>query len=143
MGKHLFGKETNQINGLLDKGCTFEGKLTFDGTVQINGDFRGDITSDGTLVVGRDAHVHAKIMVDTLVVNGIVEGIVEAKNKVEIRESAQILGDLATRSLVIEEGGILQGSCQMQSAEATHKTPKPAAQDDEFFVQSTDDPMMT
>ena len=84
MGKRLFTKETDQINGLLDKGCSFEGKLTFDGIVQINGDFRGDIFSDGTLVIGKDARVNAKIIVDTIIVNGCVEGIVEAKNKIEI-----------------------------------------------------------
>ena len=44
-------KDANQINGLIDRGCSVEGKLTFDGTVQINGDFRGDILSDGTLIV--------------------------------------------------------------------------------------------
>ena len=37
------GAKNDQLNGLLDKGCSFEGKLTFDGTVQINGDFQGEI----------------------------------------------------------------------------------------------------
>jgi len=142
MSKGFFNKETDQINGLLDKGCSFEGKLTFDGVVQINGNFRGDIISDGTLVVGKDAHVHAKIMVDTLIVNGMVEGIIEAKNKVEIRSAAQILGDVITRGLVIEEGGLLQGHCQMQPAEQAHNVAKPAMQEEEFFVQSTDDPIV-
>lgn len=139
MGKKFFTKETDQINGLLDKGCSFEGKLTFDGVVQINGDFRGDILSDGTLVIGCDARVNAKIMVDTLIVNGRVEGIVEAKNKIEIHSAAQILGDVTTRGLVIEEGGILQGNCQMQTTEQVRQ---PRTQDEEFFVQSQDDSLV-
>ncbi len=143
MTKKLFTKETDQINGLLDKGCSFEGKLTFDGTVQINGDFRGDIFSDGTLVVGQDARVSAKIVVDTLIVNGRVEGIIEAKNKIEIRSAAQLFGDIITRGLIIEEGAILQGNCQMQTTEQPARTAKtPNAGDEEFFVQSTDDPLV-
>lgn len=141
MSKKLFTKETDQINGLLDKGCSFEGKLTFDGTVQINGDFNGDIFSDGTLVVGQDARVNAKIMVNTLVVNGRVEGVIEAKSRIEIRSAAQLFGDILTPGLVIEDGGVFQGRCQMQPQEATRTVTKQRGEEDEFFVQSTDDPM--
>lgn len=141
MGKKLFSKETDQINGLLDKGCSFEGKLTFDGVVQINGDFQGDIFSDGTLVIGPDARVNAKIVVDTIIINGRVEGIVQAKKKVEIRSAAQLFGDIATPGLVVEDGGVLQGRCQMQAPEAVRT--QQAGQDEEFFVQSSDDQLVT
>ena len=137
MSKKFFKDET-QINGLLDKGCTFEGKLTFDGTVQINGNFNGDIFSDGTLVVGPDAHVNAKIMVNTLIVNGKVEGVVEAKSRIEIRSAAQLFGDILTPGLVIEDGGILQGRCQMQHTNDTQTR----RTGEEFFVQSGDDPLV-
>ena len=68
MGKG--NKDAGQINGLIDRGCSVEGKLTFDGTVQINGDFRGEILSDGTLIVGADARLNAKIFVDTIASRG-------------------------------------------------------------------------
>lgn len=141
MSKKFFkDKEENQINGLLDKGCTFEGKLTFDGTVQINGNFNGDIFSDGTLVVGPDAHVNAKIMVNTLIVNGRIEGVVEAKSRIEIRSAAQLFGDIMTPGLVIEDGGILQGNCQMQHA--GDASARRSGQAEEFFVQSNDDSLV-
>lgn len=103
-----------QINGLLDKGCAFEGKLTFDGTVQINGDFRGEIYSDGTLVVGTEGRVNAKILVDTLIVNGKVEGQIEAKTRVEMHVPGVISADIKTRNLSVEDGVIFQGNCQME-----------------------------
>jgi cytoskeletal protein CcmA (bactofilin family) len=141
----IFSKETDQINGLLDKGCSFEGKLTFDGVVQINGDFKGDIFSDGTLIVGRDARVMANILVDTLIIDGRVEGIAEAKSKVEIHSAAQFLGEVVTPRLSVEEGGILQGTSRMQPVEHIRaaKTPdKPASQEEDYFVQTTDDPLV-
>jgi cytoskeletal protein CcmA (bactofilin family) len=110
----LFSKESDQINGLFDKGCSFEGKLTFDGVVQVNGDFQGEVFSDGTLIVGSDATVKARIQVNTLIVDGKVEGLAEVKNRVEIRSQAQFIGDVITPGLVVEEGGILHGACQMQ-----------------------------
>lgn len=141
----IFSKETDQINGLLDKGCSFEGKLTFDGVVQINGDFKGDIFSDGTLIIGRDARVIANILVDTLIIDGKVEGVAEAKSKVEIHSVAQFLGEVITPRLSVEEGGILQGTSRMQPMEhaRTVKTSeKSASKEEDYFVQNSDDPLV-
>lgn len=121
----VMSTKTDQVNGLLDKGCTFEGKLTFDGTVQINGDFDGEIYSDGTLVVGNDAKVKAKIFVDTLVTYGRVEGDVEAKTKMEMHVPAVVIANVNTKSLSIEDGVIFEGRCHMEQSgisEAAAKT---------------------
>lgn len=106
----------DQMNGLLDKGCAFEGKLTFDGSVQINGDFQGEVYSDGTLVVGTSGRVSAKVFVDTLIVYGKVEGQVEAKTRVEMHVPGMVTADVRTRNLSIEDGVIFQGHCQMERA---------------------------
>lgn len=108
----------NQVNGLLDKGCSFEGKLTFDGSIQINGNFKGEIFSDGTLVIGNDAHVEANIHVDTLVAYGSVQGIVEAKSRIEMHVPATVIADIRTKTLSIEDGVVFQGKCQMDRTEA-------------------------
>ncbi len=113
----IFSKDSDQINGLFDKGCSFEGKLTFDGVVQINGDFQGEILSDGTLIIGKDARIRANIQIGTLIVDGLVEGLVNAKNKIEIHREAKFIGDIITTSLVVEDGGALHGNCHMTSVE--------------------------
>lgn len=106
----------DQVNGLLDKGCAFEGKLTFDGTVQINGDFRGEVFSDGTLVVGTEGRVNAKVAVDTLIIYGKVEGQIEAKSRIEMHVPGVITADIKTRNLSIEDGVVFQGTCHMERA---------------------------
>lgn len=108
----------DQVNGLLDKGCSFEGKLTFDGTVQINGNFNGEICSDGVLVVGNDARVNAKIFVDTLVTYGKIEGEIEAKTKIEMHVPAVVVATVNTKSLSIEDGVIFEGRCHMDQSGA-------------------------
>jgi cytoskeletal protein CcmA (bactofilin family) len=113
----FFQKDPNQINGLLDKGCNFEGKLTFDGVVQINGEFRGEVFSDGTLVVGRDAHINAKILVDTIIIDGSVEGSIEAKTKIELHRNGTLVANIQTQSFMIEDGGMFQGTCEMPMLE--------------------------
>ena len=111
-------KDDRQINGIIDRGCSFEGKLMFDGTVQVNGDFRGEVLSDGTLIVGPEAKLSAQIQIDTLIVEGHIEGTIEAKQRVELRRGANLVGDIISPSLVIEDGAVFQGRSQMLGANA-------------------------
>lgn len=131
-------KETNQINGLIDRGCSIEGKLAFDGTVQINGDFTGEILSDGTLIVGPEAKVSARIQIDTIVVEGNVEGTIEAKQKVELRRGATLLGDIQSPALVVEEGAVFQGRSQMMTTPtATATTTTTQTTTDRYATETT------
>lgn len=109
-------KDAGQINGLIDRGCSFEGKLTFDGSVQVNGDFRGQILSDGTLIVGPEAKIQAEIQIDTIVVEGSIEGTIEAKQRIELRRGANVVGDIITPALMVEDGAMFQGRSQMLGA---------------------------
>lgn len=128
----------DQVNGLLDKGCAFEGKLTFDGTVQINGDFRGEVYSDGTLVVGTEGRVNAKIAVDTLVIYGKVEGQIEAKSRIEMHVPGVITADIKTRNLSIEDGVVFQGNCHMERSNDAMQV-SARAMDDANAEEESDD----
>lgn len=115
-----------QVNGLLDKGCSFEGKLTFDGTVQINGTFQGEVYSDGILVVGNDAHLQASVFVDTLIVYGSVQGTIEAKSRIEMHVPAVVVADIKTKTLSVEDGVVFQGKCSMDRPDASMSREKAA-----------------
>ena len=139
MAKHI--KDDYQLNGLLDHGCDFEGKLVFEGTVQINGNFRGEIVSDGTLIVGSDAHIEANIKVDGLVIDGNVRGVIEAKKNIELRRGCRLIATIATPSLIIEEGAVFQGESNMidvasSTERIAHKSPK------EIFGEEREDSLM-
>lgn len=129
----------DQVNGLLDKGCSFEGKLTFDGTVQINGNFQGEVYSDGTLIIGNDAHVEGGIFVDTLIAYGSVQGTIDSKSKIELHVPAVIVADIKTKTLSIEDGVVFQGKCQMDRPETIKTIEKKdlsetTEQDENVFV---------
>lgn len=127
--------KADQVNGLLDKGCSFEGKLTFDGTVQINGNFQGEVYSDGILIIGNDAHVEGGIFVDTLIVYGSVQGSIDSKSRVELHVPATVISDIKTKTLSIEEGVIFQGKCQMDRPEV----PKGAARATTEIAKNSDE----
>lgn len=103
------------INALLGKGSEFEGKLTFEGTVRIDGRFAGEIFSEETLVVGEGAKLRAEVNVGSLVLYGELVGNVRASHTVELHSPARLIGNIVTPALMIESGVIFEGSSKMEN----------------------------
>ena len=115
-------------NAILGKGADFQGKLTFEGTVRIDGRFTGEIFSDGTLIIGADAVVQAEIRVGYVAVEGTVTGNITATDGVELRAPAQLRGNITSPALHIDKGVFFDGSCQMTSGNGASErmtTPSP------------------
>ena len=114
-----------EITTLLGRGAAFEGKLTFDGTVRIDGRFKGEVFSDDVLVIGEGAHVEAEIDIGEVIIQGTVVGNVKAKRSIEIHAPGRVKGDLHTPSLQVDKGVIFEGRSFMENAVNT-AAPRPA-----------------
>jgi cytoskeletal protein CcmA (bactofilin family) len=112
------------VHTLLGKGSEFDGKLTFEGQVRIDGKFSGQIFTKDTLVVGEGARVNAEINAGTVIVNGVVEGNIKATQLIELHTPGRVKGNLETPSLSIDKGVMFEGSCKMDSKVGT-QTPTP------------------
>jgi cytoskeletal protein CcmA (bactofilin family) len=88
--------------------------MTFEGVFRLDGRFEGEIFDSGTLIVGETASVKGKVGLNTIVINGVVEGEVHAKTRVEIHPMGKVYGSLSTPTLTINEGGIFEGRCKME-----------------------------
>jgi cytoskeletal protein CcmA (bactofilin family) len=119
---------SSDLNALLGRGSEFEGKLTFEGTVRIDGKFTGTIVTGDVLVVGEGAKISAEISCGTIIVHGEVTGNVRAKNAVELHHPAKMRGNIETPSLMVEKGVIFEGQSKMENLSAD-RAPKssPAA----------------
>ena len=114
-----------EITTLLGRGAAFEGKLTFEGTVRIDGRFKGEVFSDDVLVIGEGAHVEAEIDIGEVIIQGTVVGNIKAKRSIEIHAPGRVKGDLHTPSLQIAKGVIFEGRSFMENAVST-AAPRPA-----------------
>ena len=113
-----------EINTLLGKGSEFDGKLTFEGTVRIDGRFTGTIVTNDTLVVGEGARVSAEVNCGTIIVHGEVTGNIRAAVGVELHQPARVLGNIETPALMVARGVIFEGQCKMENAASgASKTP--------------------
>jgi len=115
---------TKQPNTFVGKGSEFVGKLTFDGTVRIDGKIDGEIFSRGTLIVGPGADVSAKIQVDTVILSGTVRGNISAAKKIELRAPGKLYGNIKSPALIVEEGVIFEGNCKMENLESDKGAPE-------------------
>jgi cytoskeletal protein CcmA (bactofilin family) len=122
-------KETlvGEINTLLGRGSEFEGKLTFEGTVRIDGSLKGEVFSDDVLIVGEGARLEAEIDIGEIIIQGTVVGNIRAKRAIEILAPGRVKGDVTTPSLQIDKGVIFEGRSFMEGvADHPHK-PKQAS----------------
>jgi cytoskeletal protein CcmA (bactofilin family) len=106
---------SSDLNALLGRGSEFEGKLTFEGTVRIDGKFTGSIVTGDVLVVGEGAKISAEITCGTIIVHGEVNGNIRAKNAVELHHPAKVRGNIETPSLMVEKGVIFEGQSKMEN----------------------------
>jgi cytoskeletal protein CcmA (bactofilin family) len=101
------------VTAILDNGAAFEGKLTFEGTVQLGGQFKGEIFTKDILIVNQGAHVEAQIEADTVIISGHVEGNLFARRRVIMHPPAIFKGTVTTPSLRIDEGVVFEGASYM------------------------------
>jgi cytoskeletal protein CcmA (bactofilin family) len=108
---------TSDLNALLGRGSEFEGKLTFDGTVRIDGKFNGSIVTKDVLVIGEGAVVTAEIECGTVIVHGQIIGNVKARIGVELHAPARVKGNIEAPSLMVEKGVTFDGQTKMEGVE--------------------------
>ncbi len=98
----------------LDSGSKISGKLFFDAPARIDGHVDGEIVAKDSLTIGETAVVAAQIRAASVIVAGKVSGDIIAGQRIEIRPSAKVLGNITSPALVIHEGALFEGHCAMQ-----------------------------
>lgn len=105
-------KKKETIDSFLGKDAVFEGKLSFSGTVKIDGEFSGEISATGYLLVGVDGRVNADIQAASVICSGEIHGKITAEHSIDIRVPGKIYGDIQAPTVVIQQGVIFEGSCR-------------------------------
>lgn len=102
-----------EVKAFLGEGTEFKGLLSFEGTVRIDGKFEGEVVSKDILILGESAILNAEISIGTIIVRGKMTGNIVAANKIEIRSKGEVIGNIRTPLLFVEENAVLDGKCEM------------------------------
>lgn len=117
MGKRADDYVAGRVNSVIGKGTEFEGTIRTSETVRVEGFVKGNIISEGTLIIGNGGKVDGKIEASNILVGGEVYGELYASSKIEANASGRIYGNIHTKSLIVDENAIFQGTCEMTGRE--------------------------
>jgi len=105
---------TERVTSVLGPGIVWKGSLSGSGGVRIEGAFEGDIAIRGLLVVGESGRVTCQdLRANVVIVAGAVRGDITAE-KVEIRATGRVWGNVTTAAFATEEGAFLRGQITME-----------------------------
>lgn len=102
-----------RVDTIIGKETKLKGSLQAVGTVRIDGHYEGDITTQGNVIVGENGIVKANIKARNCIVAGEVSGDIAVDQKLEIVSSGKITGNIQCENLLIGEGAVFHGMCEM------------------------------
>jgi len=105
---------SGRVTSVLGNGVIWKGSLSGSGGVRIEGAFEGDISLQGMLVVGASGRVTCPhLRANVVIIAGAVRGDITAQ-KVEIRSTGRVWGDVSASAFATEEGAFLRGQIRME-----------------------------
>ena len=120
--------DERRVVAWVGKSVVFIGKLLSSEDMTIDGRVDGSIDlPDHALTIGPDADIKADITANTVTVLGAVTGTITARNKVDIRETGSVDGDIISPRLAISDGAVLRGRVDTEAKKADQNGRRPAA----------------
>jgi cytoskeletal protein CcmA (bactofilin family) len=120
---------TDRVTSVIGPGVVWKGLLSGKGGVRIEGALDGDINLQGTLVVGETGRVTCQqLRANVVIVAGAVRGNIVAE-KLEIRSTGRVWGDVVTAAFSTEEGAFLRGQVTMEEQVEIAETMTPESEE--------------
>ena len=100
---------------LISKSVVIKGELSCSEDLYIDGQVEGTINPKGKrLTVGPNGRVKANVNASAVVVQGRLEGNIQASDRVDLKQSAVVTGDIATQRISIDEGAFFKGGVNVE-----------------------------
>ena len=101
------GKES-----LIASDITIEGKIEGGGSVRIAGKFKGDVSVQGDLAIEVGAKLTGGVRADKVTIGGELEGNIEEASRVDLLQTAVLIGDIKTQSVTVAAGARMRGHAE-------------------------------
>ncbi len=119
----MFNKEESKNNNptssksptlnMVSEGTRIKGDIHSENDIRIAGFIDGQATSKGKVIINSNGHIEGNIEAKDADIAGKLDGEIFISGKLIIRQSAQINGDIHTKTLLVEEGAQIHGTCKM------------------------------
>lgn len=119
----LSSSKMNASKNILSNDVEIKGTLKFANDLIIDGRIEGEIMSEGDLTVGENANLKADIRTRSVTVFGKVHGNIYVTDRCELKQNAELHGDVTAGKLAIEEGATFMGSSTVGAAARNQAKP--------------------
>lgn len=103
----------------LTAGSKIVGNITADSDFRIDGTIEGELNCSGKVVIGESGCIKGSIVCQNAEILGLMDGKITCKQQLSLRTSGKIMGDVQTKTLIVEPGAIFNGTCSMGGTEKT------------------------
>lgn len=110
--KSSSGSQVGQVN-MIGEGATIEGTLQVKGDIRIGGLVKGELEVDGKLITTKDGQIEGDARTKQADIAGKVVGSIVARERLIMRSTCTVEGDVQTPKMVIEDGAIFSGKADM------------------------------
>jgi len=117
MKKTINSEVNGLMNTIIGKDTIITGTLDVKGALRVDGTIKGKILCSDCVTIGVTGLVEADIEANTAVIAGHMIGNVVTKEKIELQAKCEMEGDIKTKSLVIEQGAVFCGACNMKGGQ--------------------------
>jgi len=111
----VFHRRADRLKMVLGENARITGDVESTGAVFIDGAIRGNVEG-AKVILGEHGCVDGDIKAGTIIIGGTVTGRLDGAEKVEIKATGRVAGDIETKVLVIAAGGVFNGTVQMEGA---------------------------
>jgi cytoskeletal protein CcmA (bactofilin family) len=117
------GSKPDANTTIITLGAKLKGEIDIECNLYIDGELEGSINSSKEINIGKNGHVKGTIKTERLVVQGLVEGSVDA-TRVEIKAGGHVNGEITSTDLIIESKGIFEGNSIVKDKKTASELPK-------------------
>src|SRR5512137_2184012 len=124
----MFNRKADRLKLILGESSKITGDVEALGTIIVDGTILGNVTGE-KIILGEKASVHGNIVANAIIVGGEIDGDLTGKDRVEIRSTGRVRGDIITNRLAIVEGAVFNGRSRMdQAADQEERKPGEAGE---------------
>jgi cytoskeletal protein CcmA (bactofilin family) len=130
----MFNRKADKLKLVIGEGAKITGNIEALGTIVIDGTVVGHVVGDKA-IIGEKAYVKGDVVANNIIMTGKIDGCLKGKERVELRATGKVCGDIYTSRLTVMEGAIFQGvSYMIQEGQSVQDESASSGQHDDSKV---------
>lgn len=114
----------DKVETIVGSGTMIKGDIKAEGILRVEGKVEGNIDCVKDLILAESGKIKAELKAENAIIAGEYNGNMDISGNLEIKETGRVIGDVHINGLVVEDGGVLDGNCNMKNKARNEKNLK-------------------